>query len=172
MIGWQKGYTYIYECVADEAIWNIACSAMKETAKAFNKEYGISLQVLNEHIDDLLNRFANRSLGDTVERVGRDPLRKMGSNDRLIGAALYCMAQGTETDNVIQGIIAALKYDNMADDSVLMMQSIIYHCGINNFLKSYCDLEKKTALIEKIENTFVNQERETPSENKSGQIIW
>ena len=39
-----------------------------------------------EHIEDLLTRFANRALGDTIYRVGRDLPRKLSRDDRLIGA--------------------------------------------------------------------------------------
>lgn len=38
---------------------------------------------LEEHIDDLLYRFRNRNLGDTLFRVGCDLLRKLGPEDRL-----------------------------------------------------------------------------------------
>jgi len=37
------------------------------------------------YADDLLARMVNPFLRDTVERVGRDPHRKLGWNDRLIG---------------------------------------------------------------------------------------
>lgn len=41
---------------------------------------------LREHVADLITRFGNRRLGDTVERVGRDLPRKLGRDERLIGA--------------------------------------------------------------------------------------
>ncbi len=41
---------------------------------------------LQEHAEELLFRFGNAALGDTVERVGRDLERKLGRHDRLIGA--------------------------------------------------------------------------------------
>lgn len=41
---------------------------------------------MNGHVDDLLYRFANPALGDTIERVGRDVPRKLGRDERVIGA--------------------------------------------------------------------------------------
>lgn len=38
---------------------------------------------LEEHIDDLLSRFRNKSLKDTIFRVGCDLYRKLGPEDRL-----------------------------------------------------------------------------------------
>jgi len=42
---------------------------------------------------DLLARMTNPHLGDTVERVGRDPRRKLGWNDRLVGTMRTCLSQ-------------------------------------------------------------------------------
>jgi mannitol-1-phosphate 5-dehydrogenase len=39
---------------------------------------------LTDHIDDLLRRFENRALGDTVFRVGCDLKCKLHKNDRIM----------------------------------------------------------------------------------------
>ena len=49
-------------------------------------------------IEDLLRRFFNRALGDTVFRVGRDLRRKLGPNDRFI-AAMRASTGGTFSSN-------------------------------------------------------------------------
>jgi mannitol-1-phosphate 5-dehydrogenase len=46
-----------------------------------------------EHIEDLLSRFANQALGDTIYRVGRDLPRKLSREDRMIGALLMDAAE-------------------------------------------------------------------------------
>lgn len=51
---------------------------------------------LDEHVADLLARFANRSLGDTVERVGRDIGRKLGREERFVGALLLAAGQAAQ----------------------------------------------------------------------------
>lgn len=51
---------------------------------AFPDEFALS--ELENHIDDLLMRFRNIALGDTVFRVGSDLYRKFGPDDRIIGA--------------------------------------------------------------------------------------
>ncbi len=43
---------------------------------------------------DLLARMTNPHLGDTVERVARDPHRKLGWDDRLIGTVRLALGQG------------------------------------------------------------------------------
>jgi mannitol-1-phosphate 5-dehydrogenase len=109
-IGALRGCKYIYEAVGDPYINNIARKAMQGCARALNREYGMSLDEIYEHIDDLLERFSNVSLGDTVERVAREPERKLKPNDRLTGAALYCISQGEDPSYIVKAIAAALAY--------------------------------------------------------------
>ena len=46
------------------------------------------------YADDLLQRMVNPYLHDSVERVGRDPQRKLGWDDRLIGTMRVAIAAG------------------------------------------------------------------------------
>ena len=61
--------------------------AMRQSAEALSAKYpGVFTTAdLEEHIEDLIRRFKNRALGDTVFRVGRDLKRKLHRSDRIIG---------------------------------------------------------------------------------------
>jgi len=61
------------------------------------------------YVDDLMVRMLNPRLRDQVARVIRDPARKLGWNDRLIGTARLCLAQGIQPRRFAQGIRAALR---------------------------------------------------------------
>jgi mannitol-1-phosphate 5-dehydrogenase len=58
--------------------------------------------------DDLLARMVNPYLRDTVARVGRDPARKLGWDDRLAGALRLARAQGICPRRYALGTAAAL----------------------------------------------------------------
>jgi len=60
------------------------------------------------YADDLLRRMTNPFLLDTVERVGRDPRRKLGWNDRLIGTVRMALAAGVTPCRYPFGAVAAL----------------------------------------------------------------
>lgn len=60
------------------------------------------------YADDLLTRMTNPYLGDTAERVGRDPQRKLGWDDRLIGTMRMALSQGIEPQRYAVGAAAAL----------------------------------------------------------------
>jgi mannitol-1-phosphate 5-dehydrogenase len=60
------------------------------------------------YADDLLARMINPYLLDTVERVGRDPARKLGWNDRLVGTMRLALEWGVEPRRYACGAAAAL----------------------------------------------------------------
>jgi mannitol-1-phosphate 5-dehydrogenase len=61
-----------------------------------------------EYADDLLARMANPFLNDTVERVGRDPQRKLAWDDRLVGTLRVALEQGIKPSRFAFGAAAAL----------------------------------------------------------------
>jgi len=61
-----------------------------------------------EYADDLLARMVNPFLHDSVERVGRDPRRKLGWDDRLVGTLRVAIGQGVKPSRYAFGAAAAL----------------------------------------------------------------
>lgn len=95
--------------------------AMAFLRQAFLDESGAALIKKYAHIDplftaagytayadDLLTRMTNPFLRDSVERVGRDPARKLGWNDRLIGTMRLAHEQHVAPRRFALGAAAAL----------------------------------------------------------------
>ncbi|MCL1921940.1 MAG: hypothetical protein FWG50_12855 [Kiritimatiellaeota bacterium] len=61
------------------------------------------------YADDLLGRITNPFLADTVERAIRDPLRKLGADDRIFGAIRQCLAMGIEPVCLAHAATTALR---------------------------------------------------------------
>ena len=98
-----------------------AIAAMSEAADALASEYAADLprDALSDHIEDLMRRFSNSALGDTVYRVGRDVPRKIGKSDRITGAALVCASHGRPFDAITRVFHAALAFHACDDDGRL-----------------------------------------------------
>jgi len=108
---------YLGDCFNDEYIWqavdrpfiySAAKNAMNESAAALAVLYSADLNELKTHVDDLLLRFSNRQLNDTVVRVGRDLRRKLSPDDRLVGAIRLCKKAGVPYDSICLAYAAAL----------------------------------------------------------------
>jgi len=90
-LGDLLGHTYIYQSIDDPEIALITQNAMLESAQALAKQYNADLDPLLQHIRDLLGRFTNAALGDTCQRVGGDPARKLSPRTGLsVQASWHC----------------------------------------------------------------------------------
>ena len=93
-LGGFNGRKYIWQAIDDPDVLYIVENAMLDSATALSKKYGVALDTILPHIADLLGRFRNQALGDTCARVGGDPARKLGADDRLIGSSVLMSQQG------------------------------------------------------------------------------
>ena len=115
-LGDLLGLAYIYQSIALPWVRLIVQNAMTESAMALAGKYGGDLSALQMHIADLLNRFTNAALGDTCQRVGGDPARKLSPEDRLIGSAKLALEQGITPAYIAVGAAAGLhRYLKEAD---------------------------------------------------------
>ena len=123
-----KGYNTMSEALADYELMTFA-------REAFVNESGASLIAKYDgidplftqagyiaYVDDLLERMANPYLEDLVDRIIRDPQRKLGWDDRLIGTMRLALGAGIEPTRFALGAYAALRFtepditpDNIGD---------------------------------------------------------
>lgn len=118
-LGKLKGYQYIWEAIEDPYIELAVLKAMQDSARALSCEHDVKLGFTLNHVDDLIYRFGNKLLGDTINRVGNDVKRKLSPHDRLVGAANLCSMHGINPANICLGIAAAMKFtsaDNNPSD--------------------------------------------------------
>ncbi len=140
-LGWQKGYKYIWQAIADPDVYDATRAFMLASAQALIAEFGESVRAdVEANVDDLLARFGNKALGDTVARVGGDPARKLRRNDRIIGAALYCLEQGVDPAPIISVVKAALAFDNEADPTASKVQQALREGGAERVMAEFMGL--------------------------------
>ena len=135
--GYLRGHEYIYQAIADPAVRAKADAAIAETSAGLTRKHGLDAKELAAHWEDLKHRFANRALADQVARVAKDPIRKLGPQDRLIGAGLMCLDQGIEPANVA---VAALHYDHPDDPAAQEVQAVRRGEGLARAIQRFCQL--------------------------------
>lgn len=110
--GFIAGARYIWEAMELPRPAAAASGTMREAGRALLLKHPAewSPQEMEEHISDLLHRFRNRALGDTVHRVGRDLPRKLAAGDRLVGALRLQLEFGIQPQHTLRAIAAALLF--------------------------------------------------------------
>ena len=117
------GYAYIYESIDVADVYILVKNAMLESAQALAAQYDAPIKPLMDHIDDLLGRFTNSALGDTCQRVGGDPARKLSPEDRLIGAGKLALQQGIAPCHIAVGAAAGVRRYLAENDKAQSMEN-------------------------------------------------
>ena len=110
--GYLRGHALIDDAMCDPAVLAETEAVMQESARALARRYPQELDAagLAEHVADLLRRFGNQALGDTVFRVGRDLRRKLAPGDRMIGGLRLVQSEQGDIAPVCRAIAAALQF--------------------------------------------------------------
>ncbi|MBQ7339934.1 MAG: mannitol dehydrogenase [Clostridia bacterium] len=147
-LGKLRGYEYIYQAVGDYDIKMVAYKALVQSAEAVAKENGVEIFDLLAHAENLLYRFSNVALGDTVARVGRDTKRKLSSNDRLIGAIKLADKFDIPNHYLCLGVAAGMHFSFDDDANSIEVKEFAKTNGAKETLLKYCDYSgKMTDLI-------------------------
>ena len=145
-LGFLRKHEYIYQVMDDPDALRVVKAALSETGEALIKRHGFTPEEHQAHIDDLLHRFSNIALGDTVARVGKDPIRKLSPNDRLIGGARTALAYGVTPRNVSAGIAAGLMFNVPEDQAAVRIHQMILEHGEDYTLKTISEVEPGSEL--------------------------
>ncbi|WP_273382689.1 mannitol-1-phosphate 5-dehydrogenase [Actinobacillus porcinus] len=147
--GKSKGYQFVKESIEDADVKAFVKSVMQESGAVLIKRYGFDPQAHAAYIEKILKRFANPYLVDDVDRVGREPLRKLSYNDRLIKPLRGTLEYGLPNDNLVRAIATALKYRNDNDPQALELAQSLADNGVVETVKKYTELQDN-AVIERI----------------------
>ncbi len=153
----RPDYRFVWKAAFDEVILRITREAMWESGRVLIMEYQGEFNEKNigEYIEDLLRRFGNRALGDTIFRVGRDLYRKLGPEDRLAGAINLCRKHGLIPERICLGLASALFFKGIDEQGHMHPKDLEFHekemkRGVRHVLENVCRLRdiKVISLVE------------------------
>ena len=164
--GFQRGYEFGYEAMADDEVRNFMQAGLRESAAAICAAFKADPAWLNAHVDDLMLRFNNHAWRPDF-RLGKDPIRKLALEDRLTGAAKLATSQGLTPSNLAWGMAEALRFNPADDPAAQTLQKRIAEAGVETaflevsglqkddpltvmVLKAYAELEKNPRLLPRV----------------------
>ena len=149
-LGNLKGLKTIADSIADEEIYTIVKAAMQESGEGLVAKYGFDHDAHFAYIDKIIGRFRNPHLQDDVTRVGREPLRKLSANDRLIKPTMTAVEHGFATPNLVLGIGAALHYNNPEDPQSVQLQQAIAEVGVAKAFEQFSGVPADSELAAQV----------------------
>ncbi|MFB0524413.1 MAG: hypothetical protein ACETVZ_02665 [Phycisphaerae bacterium] len=109
------GCSRMTELADNQRIMQIGRAAfLQESGAALIKKYAYLRDELfteagfRDYAEDLLQRMTNPYLADTVARVSRDVVRKLGLNERIFGTMQLALEYGIEPTNMALGAMAGI----------------------------------------------------------------
>ncbi|HBC31584.1 MAG TPA: mannitol-1-phosphate 5-dehydrogenase, partial [Clostridiales bacterium] len=156
--------TFIYEVLNDKNVLNAVYSVMLQSAEILTAFYpnDFTLNDIERHIDDLLVRFRNTALKDTIFRVGQDLPRKLGIDDRFMGIILMAKEMGLRYNNILDAMSYGFFFNKEDEYGEKNLQDKLFlQClkekGIGITLTKFCgfDAERNSNIINEIEYYYL-----------------
>lgn len=169
-LGAQKNKETIYEAINDSEIKNIVFGAMRESGEVLIKRHGFRSEEHETYIQKILNRFFNPYLKDSVFRVGREPMRKLSYNDRLIKPILGALEYNLRHDNLLKGVISAFKFYSPDDKESVELKSMLKNEKLEKVILKITELDINKEKEKELYNEIYNELKPKKILNKNKKI--
>ncbi|MBO5460586.1 MAG: hypothetical protein J5983_02150 [Ruminococcus sp.] len=140
-LGALLGYEKIADAAHDERILEILEGVYSETAQALSKKHNFPLDEQMAFTRTSKNKLQDYTIVDFIERNARDPLRKLGKDDRLVGSARLVLEYGIKPVNLATAIAAAIYYKSEGDPFARELERIREEEGIDAVLTNVCQID-------------------------------
>ena len=152
-LGWLKGYTYIHEAMADPLIDEVVTGSICEITEGVIAANYAPEDFANIYKEKELKRFKNKFLYDPILRVAREPIRKLGKDNRIILGMRIALYNGVLPKYTAIGAKAALVYNNPKDKEAVHLQRLRKSLGDPEVLRRFAGIE----LFDPLGQFIINQ---------------
>ena len=140
-LGALLGYEKIADAAHDERILEILEGVYSETAQALSKKHNFPLDEQMAFTRTSKAKLQDYTIVDFIERNARDPIRKLGPDDRLVGSARLVLEYGITPHNLCIAIAAAIHYFHEGDEFAHKLREIRENDGIDAVIRYVCKLD-------------------------------
>ena len=137
-LGRLKGLTYVAESANDPEIEPILDGVYAEINEALVKGMGINEESQLAFSKRAKAKYTDRAIIDILTRIARDPIRKLGPEDRFIGPISIALKVGVNPKNIALGCAAAIYYENPEDEVAVELVKIRKEKGVDYILENIC----------------------------------
>lgn len=143
-------YVWATEALQNPEIVLSLRQALSEADVGLIGEYGFSQDELSQWNERILSVIDSPLLGETVSRLCADTPRKVGPQDRLVGAAALCLKHGGNPEVLCRALACAYRYTVADDLRTRMFRRFIESEGIESALERYSRLALRNELHQRV----------------------
>lgn len=130
-----------YQAAYDPLSSRIAYMAAREAYYGVHKEFSVETDE-HEKAESAVKVFRNDEFSDDLYRIARQPIRKMGYNDRFIGPARMCIKHGQIPFFITKAMAYGLLMDIETDSDCKLIRKTIEEKGIREAVKWFTSLNE------------------------------
>lgn len=158
-LGKMNGCQTILESIETPEIYAVVHAAMQQSGEALVKQFGFDHEAHFKYIEKIIKRFHNPYLKDDVTRVGREPIRKLSPDDRLIKPVMTAKSFGLPYDKILLGVGAALHFNNPEDPQSVQLMEKIATEGLVPTISEVTGIKSGDPMLQEIVNAYKEVEK-------------
>ncbi|PPG48572.1 mannitol-1-phosphate 5-dehydrogenase [Rathayibacter sp. AY2B3] len=148
--GFAAGAHKLSDALAMPEVHDAVKAALEDTKALIVAKHGFSDEEQQAYLEKTLKRFANPYLTDTVDRVGRQPLRKLSRHERFIGPAAELAERGRTPEGLLAAIGAALRFDVPEDPQSVELHAKLAALSPEEFVAEVTGLAPEHPLFDRV----------------------
>ncbi|SJM58424.1 mannitol-1-phosphate 5-dehydrogenase [Gulosibacter sp. 10] len=148
--GALEGAESIAEALANPRVRAEVDAVLAETSALLIAKYGFSREQHQAYVDRTIQRFENPELPDTPVRIGRQPLRKLGRNDRFVKPAYELAEREMSHEALVRAIGAGLRFRSESDPQSQELGQLLDTCSAESILTRVFDLDEGRPLYDEL----------------------
>jgi mannitol-1-phosphate 5-dehydrogenase len=123
--GRLAGHATIAAALQDAAVRSAVEAVLGETAAFLVAKHDFPAAEQQAYLEKTLERFSNPAIDDSVDRVGRQPMRKLSRHERFVGPASEIASSGGSPVALLRAMAAALRFDALGDEEAVRLQQML-----------------------------------------------
>lgn len=159
-VGYLLGYRIVAEAANAPQLQPMLDELYEEINQTLIQELQVEEGSQRELAEKARKKYSDWEIVDQIIRHGKDPIRKLGPQDRLIAPARMALRHGIQPHMMVKAIAAALYFDEASDPSAQELMQMRKRNGIPAVLKEVCQLQENEELYSLILSEVSNLQKE------------
>lgn len=136
----RNGCRFVHEGARDPQIIEQVRLAIGESGSAVAAEHGFPRDTIRAYEENLLGRLPGDAFVDGLDRVCREPLRKIGPQERLIGPINLCVKHGLPMEHLCRAVAVVMTTFMPGDPQYVQLKAMLAEGGPEKILREVCQL--------------------------------
>lgn len=146
--GANAGYKTIDEAIGHQEVLDQLRAVLAETGSLLIAKWGFDQEQHQAYINKIVGRFENPHISDSIDRVARTPIRKLGYDERFIRPIRELKARGLGYMHLIEVVAMILKYNDPQDEQSVQLQTMLKDQPLETVIAEVTGVDDNTLIAE------------------------